>query len=185
MEPELQSLEQQFDAIRSDAQALASSLTDAQLAWRPAPGSWSISECLFHMVAVHRKEIGTLRRVVAEGRRKGLMKDGPFQYNFISKWFVEVMEPPPKRKFKVPKVYVADLCKNPKESLQAFLKTVDEMQQVVEEADGLDLVAIKAPSAVTRLLRMNLGARLALFASHDRRHLWQAHNVRNSPGFPQ
>ncbi len=89
-----------------------------------------------------------------------------------------------KRKFSVPKVYVAEPPKNPRESLPAFLKTVDEMQQVVDDADGLDLQTIKATSAVTRLLTMNLGARLALFAAHDRRHLWQAHNVRGSVGFP-
>ena len=62
------------------------------------------------------------------------------------------------------------------------------MQQQIarrlEDAHGLDLRRARVVSPITRLLRLNLGAAFALIASHNRRHLWQARQVREHPSFP-
>jgi len=49
----------------------------------------------------------------------------------------------------------------------------------VRRDDGLDLAHVRTISPVNRLLRMPLGAYFDFFIAHDRRHLWQARNVRN------
>ncbi len=185
MEPELESLDQQFRAIRQDADQLIAGLNNDQLSWRARPGSWSIAECLAHIAKIHEIEIGTLRGVIEEGRKKGILGKPPFKYSWVSRWFVRSMEPPVKQKFKVPKVYVSPPGPDPQKAIEDFRKTIPDMQEVVKNSSGLDLGKIKAPSAVTRLLRMNLGVRIALFAAHDRRHLWQAWNVRKDPSFPK
>jgi hypothetical protein len=184
MEPELDALDQQFGAIQRDADQLVAGLSEAQLTWRPRRGGWSIAECLAHLVTVHSKEIATLRKAVAEGRAKGRVGRGPFKYSLISRWFVKSMEPPVKTKFKVPKVYLPPAHPDPRAAIEGFRETIVEMKQLLHDADNLDLGQIKVASAVTKLLRMNLGARLALFAAHDRRHLWQSRNVTKAPGFP-
>src|ERR1700687_3367944 len=163
MEPELDALDKEFDAIRSDADQLVSGLSEAQLTWHPQPAGWSIADCLAHLVTVHSKEIATLRNAVAEGRAKGRTGRGPFKYSYISRWFVKLMEPPVKTKFKVPKVYVPPPNPDGRAAIEDFRKTLVEMKQLLRDADTLDLGKIKVPSAVTKLLRMNLGARLALF----------------------
>jgi hypothetical protein len=185
MEPELDALDQQFGVIQRDADQLVAGLSELQLTWRPRPGAWSIADCLAHLVTVHSKEIATLRHAVMEGRAKGRIGRGPFKYSVISRWFVKSMEPPVKTKFKVPKVYVPPPNPDPRTAIEDFRKTLVEMKQLLRDADTLDLAKIKVPSAVTKLLRMNLGARLALFAAHDRRHLWQSRNVTKTPGFPK
>lgn len=48
----------------------------------------------------------------------------------------------------------------------------------LRSADGLDLARIKVTSPVTRLLRLSLGQWLAGLAGHQRRHLWQARQVK-------
>jgi hypothetical protein len=50
-------------------------------------------------------------------------------------------------------------------------------------AAGLDLRRAVVVSPVTRLFRLPLGGYLAFLAAHDRRHLWQARQVRAAPGF--
>ena len=47
----------------------------------------------------------------------------------------------------------------------------------------MDLLHIKTVSPVTRLLRLPLGAYFQFVITHDRRHLWQAQEVRKTPGF--
>ncbi len=50
-------------------------------------------------------------------------------------------------------------------------------------ADGLDLARVRVISPVSRCFRLPLGAYFAFVMAHDRRHLWQARQVRTLPGF--
>ena len=56
----------------------------------------------------------------------------------------------------------------------------DQLAERVRRADGLDLTGNRTVSPVTRLLRMPLGAYLQFVIAHDRRHLWQARQVRKA-----
>ena len=67
--------------------------------------------------------------------------------------------------------------------LPEFLTVRDQLGERVRRADGLDLKRIRVVSPVTRLLRLPLGAYFQFVIAHDRRHLWQARQVRNAPGF--
>jgi hypothetical protein len=40
------------------------------------------------------------------------------------------------------------------------------------------------PALLRPFVKMPLGARFALITAHDRRHLWQAEQVRNHASFP-
>jgi len=64
-----------------------------------------------------------------------------------------------------------------------FARVRDELAQRMRESDGLDLAHIRTISPVNRLIRLPLGAYFAFILAHDRRHLWQARQVRNAPGF--
>jgi len=49
---------------------------------------------------------------------------------------------------------------------------------------GLDDPRAKTPFGDLKWVKMPLGARLAHMITHDRRHLWQAEQVRNDPNSP-
>jgi hypothetical protein len=55
--------------------------------------------------------------------------------------------------------------------------------EVIAKANGLDLARIKVPSPAGPF-KFGLGQRIALLAAHDRRHLWQAWQVRKNRAFP-
>jgi hypothetical protein len=64
-----------------------------------------------------------------------------------------------------------------------------EFRRLALSARGLDLASVKCefptlPALLRPFVRMPLGARLNLLTAHDRRHLWQAEQVRNHPDFP-
>src|SRR6266545_284985 len=59
----------------------------------------------------------------------------------------------------------------------------DQLAERVRQADGLDLARVRTISPVNSLLRLPLGAYFNFILAHDRRHLWQARQVRNAPGF--
>ena len=71
------------------------------------------------------------------------------------------------------------------ESLPAFLALQDELADRVARAEGLDLNRVKVVSPANRRLKIGLGTAFAVTAAHQRRHLWQARQVREAPGFPR
>lgn len=55
----------------------------------------------------------------------------------------------------------------------------------MEQAEGLDLARVKVPALEAGRLRFNLQLTFAWIVAHERRHLWQARQVRNHPAFPE
>jgi len=117
------------------------------------------------------------------GRAAGMTGHGPFRYGFISRWFVGFMDAPPKFRVKAPKIYAPAPGLLKDRVVPEFLAIHQRMLELLTKANGLDLARIKVPSPAGPF-KMSLGQRLALLAAHDRRHLWQAWQVRKNRGFP-
>lgn len=185
MTEELQGYLRQIDAAKREGQALVAGLSQAQLNWRPGAERWSIAECLVHLNIAVTKTLPAFDRAIARGRARGLVGQGPFRYGWFANWMVRSMEPPPKRRMKTFKIFQVPpgATHSAAQVLPEFLRVRDQLAERVRQADGLDLRRPRVVSPVTPLLRMPLGAYFAFVIAHDRRHLWQARQVREAPGF--
>ena len=185
MTEELQEYLRQIDAVKREGQALVSGLSQAQLNWRPGPERWSIAECLVHLNIAVTKTLPAFDRAIERARSRGLVGRGPFHYSWFANWMVRSMEPPPKRRMKTFKIFLVPpgATHSAAQVLPEFLRVRDQLAERVRQADGLDLRRPRVVSPVTPLLRMPLGAYFAFVIAHDRRHLWQARQVREAPGF--
>lgn len=187
MAPDTRTMLAELEAIKADGQALCAGLHDAQFNWRPAPGSWSIAECLVHLNTSVTHTLPAFDRAIAKGLAKGAAgrSPGPFRYGWFSRWMVRSMEPPPKRKMRTFKVFEvpSGATHSSGRVVAEFVAVRDQLAERVRRADGLDLAGVRAISPVNRLLRLPLGAYFQFVIAHDRRHLWQARQVRAAPGF--
>jgi hypothetical protein len=185
MSPDLQDLVRQLEAIKAEGHAVCAGLTESQFNWRPGPKRWSIAQCLVHVNISVSRTLPAFDRALELGRAKGRTAEGPFRYSWFANWMVRSMEPPPKRRMKtfpifdVPPAATHSLA----HVLPEFVAVRDRLAERVRRADGLDLRRVKVVSPVTRLLRMPLGAYFQFVIAHDRRHLWQARQVRSAPAF--
>lgn len=181
---DLQEYRQQIEAVKEDARELIAGLSEAQFNWVRAPGHWSIAECLDHLTVTNRELIEQLKAAVSDARTRGLTGSGPFRYGMIGNMLVRSQEPPARMKFKAPTIFKP----RPRQSLETtardFFAVHDEVLRLIEDANGLNLARIKVASPVTRFFKLSLGQMFALIATHDRRHLWQARQVKVDPAFP-
>ena len=180
MNAELQGLLTQIDKIKADGRALVAGLSEEQASRRPAPDKWCVAECLSHLNVAVTTTLPRVDRAISEGRARGRTAAGPFRYGWFSRWMIASMEPPPKRRMKTFNIFVpAPPDAQPLAALlPEFLKVRDQLAERVRQADGLDLGRNRVVSPVTPLLRLPLGAEFAFLLAHDRRHLWQARQVR-------
>jgi DinB superfamily len=180
---ELSEYRRQLRDARADAEMLVDGLTDAQFNWSPAPGRWSIAECLDHLNSGW-KVLPKLDYKIASASEQGVRGEGPYRHPFLGRLYIRFMEPPPKIRVSAPKAYVPKPDQPLAEVAPRFLELQDEIIRRVIAADGLDLGEIRMSSPISRRFRMSLGQWFAFLAAHERRHLWQAWQVRKHPEFP-
>jgi len=175
---ELEGIRQEAEANRVQAAALCDGLSEEQLAWRPQPGRWSIAENLVHLETTTDVFLPSVDRAIEEARRRKLYGNGPFRLGMIGRLFVWYVEPPPAIRLPAPRP-LRPLLEGPAtEALPQFLKAQDRMLERVEASNGLDLARARTVSPLASYIRMNLLAFFRVFTGHERRHLWQAANVR-------
>lgn len=185
MAPELAELDRQFAALKAEASELVSGLKGSQFNWRPDPRSWSMAECLLHLNIVGDRYVHVLEKTLAEARARGLVGQGPFGYGWLGKWLLANTEPPPKRKFKAPRSFTPTDDQPITAVLPTFLHLQEQLALRIEQANGLDLARVKVPAPGLGPVKLNLHITFAWIAAHERRHLWQARQVRNRARFPE
>jgi hypothetical protein len=181
---DLQDYRRQIEAVNQDARDLLAGLSEAEVNWRPTPAHWSIAECLDHLTVTNRELMERIEAAMKDARSRGLTGRGPFRYGLIGNMIVRSMEPPVKMKFKAPKIFKP----RPEQSLEVvareFFAVQDELLRLIDEANGINLARVKITSPVTKLIKLSLGQAFGLIATHERRHLWQARQVKGNQTFP-
>lgn len=174
---ELLTLRDEADAAAAELQAIAASLRDQQLVWRSAPNKWSIADILVHLRITTEHCLPAVDHALQDAHRRGLRANRPFKLTIMGRFFVWYVEPPPPIKLPAPKKLVPILTCPPKDALPAFLRSQEAMMLRVERANGLDLNRVRFWSPFAGFISMDMLAFFSVFASHERRHIWQARNV--------
>jgi hypothetical protein len=176
----------QFEATERESRALAGSLSEAEFNWQPAPGSWSIGQCLQHLATGTDEVLPAIDRAIATARQQQWMAQGPVRYGLFARMMVTSMEPPPRFRMKTNRIFEPTRESLRRDAILAELSASrGRILERVRQSVGLNIKRAIVVSPVSRLIRVPLGAYLAFLAAHDRRHLWQAHQVREASGFGQ
>lgn len=168
----------ELDRTDQEVRQLVSELSEAQLNWQPAPTAWSAAQCLAHLEQMNSVLTAALRAAVRQANQNSVMPRRPIQPGWFGRWFIGQMDAPPRRKLKTPKQGIPEEHKSGEEVLRAFIAAHDEIRSLIYEARNLDLNRIRFRNPFIGLLRYSVGTALLVIAAHDRRHLWQAQQVR-------
>lgn len=183
--PEIDAFRVQFGQLSADADALAGPLTSEQFAWRAAPDTWSVGECLDHLNATARTYLPMIDEGIADAIRRGLYGAAPYTSNWIGRLFVYLFGPLARLRLRAPQAFVPPRARPKQEVLAAFRAYQVQYVDRLRQANGLDLARARVSSPAARWLRLPLGSSFALMIAHEQRHLAQARRVIESPHFPR
>ena len=167
-----------FESVAVEANELAKGLSEVQFNWRPAPGQWSIEECLAHLTMVGQWEVQAIEEAIDQGKARGLTAAGPFEYSAIERYILRESAPPVRHQMSAPRRFQPLHGQPVTGVLPTFLHVQSQFMRLLERADGLDLRRIKVATPISRFLKMSLGMMFAQAAAHEQRHMLQAHRVR-------
>jgi hypothetical protein len=174
------SLQDAFTANERDARALADGLTEAEGTWRREPESWSVAECFDHLAISNGVYVAAMESSAAQARAAGRARRRPALPGLIGGWFARSLEPPvtPRRKLRAPRKTVPRVAPPLGDAATAFFTSHAQVVQFLRTYADIDLAGVRFPNPFIRGLRFSLATGLHVLAAHERRHLWQAWNVR-------
>lgn len=163
---------------------LVDGLSDAQLLWRPAPGSWGIAECLQHLNVSHELYRRPMRVTFERERQNSPLAPDAFRMGFLATKFISILEPPYRMKVKAPGKLLPAPDLDPRKVIEEFARSREEFLDFAREASRVDMSSIRFANPIVPIMKYSLTEAFMVMLAHDRRHLWQAENVRIHPGFP-
>lgn len=186
MEPapphDLSSLYDAFAANEQDAQRLIAGLSATEGTWQSAPGSWSVAECLDHLAVSNRVYLAAMVPAAAWARTSGRRRRGPARPGLFGGWFARSLEPPVIRKQRAPRKIVPRQSPPLADAVTAFFDSHREVVEFLRTNGDLDLAGARFPNPFIPGVRFSLATGVHVLAGHERRHLWQAWNVRRAQG---
>jgi hypothetical protein len=183
--PELDAFRAQFEQLSSEADALVAPLTDAQFYWRPPTGGWSCAQCIEHLNMAARTYLPTIDEGIAVAIKAGQYGTGPFTYNWLGRMAVTIVAPPVRMRVKAPQAIQPGDDRPRVQIMAAFRAYQVQFVDRLRQAEGLHLARARVGSPVSPWIRLPLGSGFALAVAHERRHLWQATRLIESPDFPR
>ena len=176
----------ELDATDHTAQELAAGLTTEQLNWQPAPGKWSIGQCLEHLCITNEAYIPAIRDSLTGKSARRFQESVPeIAPGWMARWFIRnYIEPSAQSKRAGAPKKIAPAARVELSVVDRFLHSNLAIRDLVRQAAGYDVNRIRFWNPFLPGIRFTAGTGLQLMAGHERRHLLQAERVKASGEFP-
>ncbi len=184
---DLAKLRDQLNAADVEAADLVHHTSETQLNWRPNNGrSWSIAQNLDHLARTNTIYAEAMSKALERLGSRAPLRRGPLKLTIAERLLLRVIEPPVRRlKFRTPATAAPAESWTGTELLSRLHAVHVEVHALLSRAADLDCGRIRFRHPFARLLTLNLRATLAVIPAHNRRHLWQAQQVKTAPGYPR
>jgi len=174
-----------LEQVSRDAHDNFFNLTDEQILWQPDENSWSIGQCLLHLILTDTMYFSQVQSVLTHTYRRPLLSYVPFLPEFWGRVVVKSVQPTVGTPLVAPKIFVEGKPLNPSTIVREFETHVANLTQLIRDTDHFNHKKIYFRSPVFKTIIYPLSATLELMANHHERHLNQALRVYKHPKFPK
>ena len=157
-------------------------LSENQFNWKPHPESWSVGECLSHLINSNKLYLNKIEHILSL-QPIGSEQDYLYSQSFMGKMIAKEVDPKNVKKVKTFKMFYPASSKFKKNIIDEYIKCCEKLIDLAGKMKHLDLKKIKLSSPVNVLIRLNLGDPLIIIPKHDERHLNQAERLMSQKEF--
>jgi hypothetical protein len=179
---DLERIAAEFNDAAARAHRLAESVSDAAWLAPPPKGGWSIGECVAHLTLTNERYIPILAESADAAPFHGEDDDAPVKpmKRDLTGWLLtKMMEPPVRFRMRTAPAFIPGGSEPRARGLAAFDASQSALLHQVEALDGMDLTTLRVISPFNASLRYSVWSALHILAAHQRRHLWQAEQLRD------
>jgi uncharacterized damage-inducible protein DinB len=177
MNDELSALVKQVDSIAKSVEKVFGGLSAEQLNWKPNEKSWSIAQCLEHLIVTNKLEFPAVENALKENYKNPFWSKIPFLSDVFGKTAIYLFKPQNQRKFKAPKSFQPSKSRFSETIVQDFVAHQQELVEIFERSRDLDLRKTKIISPISEFITYSLMDAFQLLTVHEQRHFGQAERV--------
>lgn len=162
--------------------ALTQGLSRGAFNFKPAPGRWSVGQCIEHLNVSMRIYLDAMEPVIEKANRRSDTRYG--RGPFMGRVLLVALRTPGMR-YPAPRRFQPGRgALDPDRVCKDFHRQATRMQRAIKRCDGLALDSVTMPWPVLRPVRISLAQAIELQILHTDRHLKQAERVTRVDGFP-
>lgn len=160
-------------------------LSDEQFNWKPAADSWSIAQCLLHLVKTNKAYFPIYDRLASGSYAPNFWERRGWFGTFWKNFFVNGVDPKNVKKMKAPSSI------NPVQSHidKSILDKLEEQNGKVtgyyDKLRGPELEQTIVSSPFATFIVYPAACTFDIIVLHEERHIQQALRVKDHPGFPK
>jgi hypothetical protein len=139
-----------------------------------------VAQCLEHLALMNEFYLRGWQSAVDDAAKA---ERGPFdglRPTLFGRWFVRSLEPPVRMKAKAIAAVTPGAHFTRDAVRGRYQASHDGYRHLVRSAAAVDVNRIVRPNAIVKRVKMRLATVLLIIPAHDRRHLWQAANVKRA-----
>ena len=162
-----------------------SGLHSEQLNWKPNPTSWSVGQCVDHVITSNRLYFDMFESLLDGTKPFNIWEKIPFLPALFGKLIIDSTKPISDKKHKTVPVFEPSKSQIPGNILDIFLETQKELIKFIRRSDTIDHKKTIVTSPASKFITYSLRDVCIILSGHEERHLNQARNVMETEGFPK
>jgi len=183
MANDLEGIVSQLQKVVDDVRNSFGELPAEQLNWKPAPESWSIGQCLDHLIKSNEEFYPELDKLAAGIRKNSFWQNwsplsgiaGSFLVNTLKKDGQKVKT---NQKMTPPSDVPGDI-------VERFARHQSEFVAKIEQTKHIDWNKVVLTSPFVKIMTYKMSVGLQALIEHEKRHVRQAKRVLATDGFPE
>ena len=159
-------------------------ISAAQLNWQPSPVSWSIAQCLDHLIVSHSVYFSALKKITESNFKMNFWESySPFTkiWGNIMK---DQMQEQVKRKMKAPRK-IQPASKANLEVIEKYHISIAQFLAYISNCRNIDIDKTIITSPLVSIVTYSLRDALHFLITHEHRHINQAIRVKRNVDFPK
>ena len=171
--------------VAREAEESFGSMSTAQLNWKPSEKSWSIAQCLDHLITIHALYFPLFERLASDVLRPSVWERvSPFS-GFFGRYLIKAMRPENPKKMKTSAKAEPSKSEIGGDIVERYKEHQRQMIEHIKNVPaGVDPVKTIITSPLMGLVTYSLDDTYTVLAVHSQRHLGQARRVAETDGFP-
>ena len=183
MDERIRSIISDMDAVADDAKATFGSLSNEQLNWKPGEKSWSVAQCLDHLIRSNTEFYPEFTKLTTGDRKNSFWENISPLTGWGGRFLIKAVSEDSK-KAKAPSKAIVPPSDIDALIVNNFCQHIADVNKKIEAIADVDRKKTVVTSPFLAIFTYTLDDAYTVLVEHSKRHIRQAKRVMEAEGFP-
>ena len=183
MDKRIETIASEMSRTADDVRVTFGGMTNEQLNWKPAENSWSVAQCLDHIIKTNNEFDHEFEKLKAGTRKNSFWENYSPYSNWFGRFLIKAVTNDSK-KVKAPSPRIVPPSEISDDIVERFVAEVNDANAKVAACEGVDREKVVVTSPFLAVFTYKLDDALTVLIEHTKRHVRQAKRVTQTDGFP-